>query len=158
MEATEVTIHSKTLNEIDNLNFSMLKLKLMDKDEGENWTYSKCDNAEWKYKMFLKLIYLYPQEKIVPDKEIDKFWHYHILDTRDYIKVTNKIFGRYLHHNPYFGLKDGEDRIELHICFQKTQELYKKHFGIYISNNNSVCTDGGDDSGDSSTCSSRCSN
>lgn len=156
METLEITNNQKAFKEIDELNFSMLKLKLMDKEEGESWTYEECDNAEWKYKMFLKLILLYPKEKIVPDKEVDTFWHYHILDTKDYIRVTNKIFGYYVHHNPYFGLNGNSS--ELSISFKKTIELYKKHFGTsYVTASMSSCTDG-DDSGDSSTCSSRCSN
>jgi hypothetical protein len=144
-------INNISINLIDELDFSMLKLKLMDKEEGENWTYQMCENAEWKYKMFLKLIYLYPNESIVPDLEIDKFWHYHILDTRDYISVTSKIFGKYIHHNPYFGFNGEDSRIELNKCFQKTQNLFKKHFGFSVSNLNSDC---GNDN--SSTCISSC--
>lgn len=154
MKITERTYDITAISQIDELNFAMLKLKLMDKEEGENWTCEMCDNAEWKYKMFLKLIYLYPCESIVPDKEIDKFWHYHILDTRDYIEMTIRIFGKYIHHYPYFGLNSEADKIELQKCFQKTQNLFEKHFGYSLLNANGCNSDGDD----SSTCSSSCRN
>jgi hypothetical protein len=155
MEIITQTTNPKAFTAIDELSFSMLKIKLMDKDEGEGWTYQECERIEWKYKMFLKLIYLYPKENIVPDKEIDIFWHYHILDTRDYIAVTNRIFGSYIHHYPYFGLNGEDDKKDLLSCFTKTESLFKKHFGFSLTNTNSVCSSG-DDGGDSSTCASRC--
>lgn len=92
--------HEK-IEEIKNLNFSMLKMKLGDTEEGEGWNNLQCDEAEKEYKLFLQLLYWYPKEKIVPTKNIDTFWHYHILDTRDYIEVTHRIFGEYIHHYPY---------------------------------------------------------
>lgn len=150
----QITDH-KAFRDIDELSFSMLKVKLMNKDEGEGWSYQECERIEWKYKMFLKLIYLYPNETIVPDKEIDTFWHYHILDTKDYIAVTNRIFGHYIHHYPYFGLSGEEDKEKLLDCFSKTQTLLKKHFGYTLIQTNSGCNSG-DDGGDSSTCASRC--
>lgn len=158
MKILEKIIEQKTLIEIEQLNFQMLKMKLMDKDDGEGWTYQECENAEWKYKMFLKLIYLYPNESVVPDREMDKFWHYHILDTRDYITITSKIFGKYIHHYPYFGLNGAEGKQDLKNCFDRTQTLLKKHFNFSLKTQSSSCTSGDDDGSDSSTCASRCRN
>ena len=40
------------------------------------------------------------------------------------------LFGRFLHHSPYFGLQGEEDRNQKEIAFAQTQTLFKKHFKI----------------------------
>ena len=47
---------------------------------------------------------------IIPNRLIDEFWHAHILDTEKYMEDCNKIFGKYFHHFPYYGMIDEEDR------------------------------------------------
>ena len=48
---------------------------------------------------------LYPTKRIVPTLTIDEFWHAHILDTRAYMADCKALFGKYMHHYPYSGLK-----------------------------------------------------
>lgn len=140
-------------NQIDSLDFELLKLKLKDSEEGEGWNSYQCDLAEMLYKRFLKLIYLYPKHRLVPSKTIDKFWHYHILDTRSYIKSTKEIFGVYIHHYPYLGLLGGDDVIELNMLFKKTLKLYLKTFNEpLIEGISSKCDSGGG----GSNCAGRC--
>ena len=117
------------LSKIDRLNLDILKLKLTHKEEGPGWNTRKFKTVEKQYKNFLKLILLYPTASIVPTKEIDTFWHYHILDTQKYFKDSNTIFGTYLHHFPYFGLRDKKDKRNLENAFEQTINLYKTHFG-----------------------------
>lgn len=111
-----------------NLNLSILRSKLEDAEEGPGWDFMQCNGAERKYKRFLILNIKYPDKAIVPDKEIDTFWHAHILDTRKYHADCDAIFGGYFHHYPYFGLKGKEDKMQLDKAFAETQELWKKEF------------------------------
>ncbi len=132
------------LQMINSLDFSMLKMKLMDPQEGKGWTQKECDDAEILYKNFLYLILKYPKESIVPTRFIDDFWHAHILDTRQYHKNCQNIFGGYLHHYPYFGLQGEEDAKDLKNTFAQTQILWQKEFGTIISQAHSICeTDSG---------------
>ena len=56
-------------------------------------------------------------------------WHYHILDTRAYCKDSDKVFGGYFHHFPYFGMRGDEDERNLRRAFEQTKGLYLEAFG-----------------------------
>lgn len=117
------------MDDIENLDFSMLKRKLQDKDEGQGWTAELCDDAEYQYKRFLALKRLFPNKDIVPNGAIDKFWHQHILDTAQYAVDCEIVFGYFLHHFPYFGMNGDSDAQNLTDAFEETKDLYFEHFG-----------------------------
>jgi len=110
----------------------MIKMKLKETEEGEGWTHEKCDSAEVEYKRYLHLCLIFGKG-IVPNKIMDKFWHYHILDTIAYHKDCDNVFGHYVHHFPYFGMRGEQDKIDLDNSFLKTKELYLQTFGEPIS-------------------------
>jgi hypothetical protein len=114
------------INEID---FTMIKLKLQDKEEGLGWTSSQCNEAEREYKRFLALKREYPEKDIVPHRQLDHFWHQHILDTEKYARDCQEIFGQFLHHYPYFGMNGDQDAQNLTNAFEETKALYLLHFG-----------------------------
>jgi len=109
--------------------------------EGEGLTPRQAGVAIAKYMAFLLLIYLFPQTKIVPTREIDLVWHHHVLDTSKYAEDCQELFGRFVHHYPYFGLRDESDRValrmqhrrNLEVAFAETQALFKEHLGIDIA-------------------------
>jgi hypothetical protein len=47
-----------------------------------------------------------------------------------YHKDCDNIFGYYLHHFPYFGVRSKEDAKNLQSAFEETQVLYKLHFNV----------------------------
>lgn len=116
------------MQDINAVNFTMVKLKIQDKEEGLGWSVVQCDEAEMEYKKFLALKRTFPEKEIVPNKQVDVFWHQHILDTRKYAEDCETIFGYFLHHFPYFGMKDEQEMQELEEAFEETQELYALHF------------------------------
>jgi hypothetical protein len=122
-------IGRKSIQAIENLNFRLQKVKMQNPEEGEGYSEEQTALAEKEYKRFLILLELYPEKPIVPNKIMDTFWHYHILDTQKYHNDCNKVFGGYLHHYPYFGLKGKEDAQNLESAFQETQRLYEFAFG-----------------------------
>ena|SRR6218665_1030994 len=117
---------------IAKIDLEMVKMKLREKEEGEGWSYEQCDSAEIEYKRYLHLCLVFGKG-IVPNKIMDKFWHYHILDTRAYHKDCEIVFGHYLHHFPYFGMRGDQDRQDLDNSFLKTKELYQQTFNESIS-------------------------
>lgn len=121
-----------TIAEID---LEMVKMKLRDADEGQGWSFEQCDSAEVEYKRFLHLNMKYKDAAIVPNKIMDTMWHYHILDTRAYHRDSEKIFGGYFHHFPYFGMRGEQDAQDLERAFYATKELYQKEFGESMARN-----------------------
>ncbi|MFA5936065.1 MAG: glycine-rich domain-containing protein-like [Patescibacteria group bacterium] len=114
---------------IAELDLTMVKWKLMDKNEGKGWDCDKTDDVEVRYKRFLLLNATVPNIDIVPTVDVDTMWHYHILDTQAYAVDCEKIFGEFFHHFPYFGLRGPEDAADLQRAFRATCALYEETFG-----------------------------
>lgn len=117
------------LEKLQTLDFGPIAFKLMHPDEGRGWKIEQVTRAIEQYRRFLFLNYLYPNQQIVPTQEIDRVWHAHILDTEKYRQDCELLFGHFLHHYPYFGIRDEADRQQLEQAFSQTQELFKSYFG-----------------------------
>ena len=118
---------------INDLDLEPIKYKLITEDNVTGLTLKQVDVIGEKYRAFLYLSKKYPDNNIVPNKEVDMFWHAHILDTYKYQEDCQKIFGQFFHHYPYFGMKDKNDEINLENSFNETLDLYKKEFPSKIS-------------------------
>jgi len=130
VERISYLINKKSIDPaIASINLEMVKMKLRDSEEGLGWTVEQSDEAEIEYKRYLHLTKKFPDESLVPHSVMDDMWHQHILDTRAYHKDCALIFGEYLHHFPYFGLRSEEDKQDLTSAFDKTQEIYAAEFG-----------------------------
>jgi len=113
---------------IAELDLEPIKFLLMDKVDGLGWDLSRANYIGELYRSFLYLIYKYPDDGVVPTPEIDKFWHFHILDTQKYHQDCQEIFGKYIHHNPYLGFRGDGDDVELQRKFSHTRMLIRKEF------------------------------
>ncbi len=111
------------------LDLDPIKFKLMNPDEGEGWDRETADRLEREYRRFLILIARHPAENIVPSRDVDKFWHGHILDTAKYAEDCGRTFGTFLHHFPYFGMRGEQDAAALAEAARATGALYEKEFG-----------------------------
>ncbi|HWA39544.1 MAG TPA: hypothetical protein VG873_16945 [Burkholderiales bacterium] len=114
---------------IQTLDLEPIKFKLMDADEGEGWSRETVDRLEVEYKRFLTLLVKYPDTVIAPSKEVDAFWHGHILDTMKYAEDCENVFGYFLHHFPYFGMRDANDAAAQAEAAAATHALLAKEFG-----------------------------
>lgn len=120
---------SKTIEKIKALDLSRVKNKLMNPHpEGEGWSKEQVDEAELWYKRFLHRYAANPTSvDNVPSLVVDKFWHFHILDTAKYASDCEQVFGHFLHHNPYYGIEgDAEAR---DASFKVSNEWYSREFG-----------------------------
>jgi hypothetical protein len=107
------------------------ELKRMMGDErlgGMGWSPGKLDYVEHQYKRWLILRRKYEGVTLPPSEDIDKFWHYHILDTRTYLRDCHVIFGYYLHHFPYLGIRGEDDWVNLERAYADTERLYTAEF------------------------------
>lgn len=93
--------------------------------ERHKWTESQAAEAEADYRRFLYLLAKYPDKVFVPwNDDLDKFWHEHIVDTRRYQNDCQKVFGKFIHHNPHISQNPSSDRR----AKLDTKELYRKEF------------------------------
>lgn len=120
------SIFTKKLQEI---NWEPIAYKL----NSQGWNEKKTSRGIIRYIMFLILCHLYPNYTIVADEEVDEVWHTHILDTMKYAQDCQYLFGHFLHHFPYLGLRGEEDEKKLNSAFDNTQSLYSEHFGDHYT-------------------------
>lgn len=74
------------------IDLSMVKMKLQEPDEGTDWTPAECEKTALEYKCHLTLNMRCEDRAIVPTKQIDTIWHFHILDTRAHHKDCDEVF------------------------------------------------------------------
>jgi hypothetical protein len=102
---------------------------MADADQGdEGWTLEHANAIELEYRRFLYLMKKFPREAASPVVDVDVFWHYHILDTMKYAVDCEKVFGHFLHHFPYFGMRGEEDEQALERAGVRMQQLYEETF------------------------------
>ena len=120
--------------EVNNLDFSDINAKLISE---YSWSQDKVEKVSLLYRKWIVLQKAYPELSIAPSESIDEYWHMHILDTRKYMIDCMTVFGYYLHHYPYFGLKgDSED---LDRGFEITRNLFKIHFNQELLDSANPC-------------------
>jgi len=111
------------------LDLSNVRMKLADADEGKGYGVSHLDIMEAEYRKFLSLHLAYPEMDVVPCQIVDEMWHQHILDTAAYREDCEAIFGRFLDHFPYFGMRGDDDARALHDAYEETLDRYRAAFG-----------------------------
>ena len=114
---------------IADLDLDPIKVKLMHKESGEAWSLEKVTAVEFEYRRFLYLMKTFPAEQTAPLVDVDTFWHYHILDTMKYALDCEQVFGYFLHHFPYIGLRGADDEAAHHRVGERMRELYELTFG-----------------------------
>lgn len=128
-----------TVAAIQALDLDPIKLKLMDPEEGQGWSREYADRMEVAYKRYLTLLAKFPEETIAPTKDVDKFWHGHILDTMKYAEDCENVFGYFLHHFPYFGMRGEQDAADLRAASERMHEIYEREFGEKMAHSASWC-------------------
>jgi hypothetical protein len=115
---------------IAHIDFTMLREKLIMSPEegGQSWSVEMAEKAEAKYKKWLFLKLKYENVLIPPPRDIDTFWHGHIVDSLAYTRDTAAIFGQYVHHYPYFGMRGQADHQKLLDAFENTKRLYREEY------------------------------
>jgi hypothetical protein len=122
-------MNAQEMHAIAVLDLEPIKVKLMHEESGEGWSLERANAVEFEYRRFLYLMKQYPHEQTAPLVDVDTFWHYHILDTMKYAADCDAVFGHFLHHFPYIGLR-GENDEAAHIRVGlRMKELYEATFG-----------------------------
>jgi hypothetical protein len=127
---------------IAQLDLDPIKVKLMHKESGEGWSLAYATLIEGEYRRFLCLMKRYPDEPMAPLFDVDIFWHYHILDTMKYAADCDAVFGYFLHHFPYLGLRGEDDEAAHHRVGARMKELYEATFGASLPDDGDAAVTG----------------
>ena len=130
---------AQMVSAIEALDLDPIKLKLMDAEEGQGWSREYTDRMELAYKRFLILLVRFPDQVIAPTKDVDKFWHGHILDTMKYAEDCEEVFGYFLHHFPYFGMRGADDAANLRAASENMHAIYEREFGESLPSGRAFC-------------------
>lgn len=126
-------ITAERLRRADELDLEPVVYKLTHPEPGEPpLSLTEADHAAALYRCFLKLCLLCPGAAIVPTRQLDHVWHTHMLDTAKYRADCDHVFGRFLDHFPYAGLRGDADRSAWRDDFAGTRRLFREHFGVDI--------------------------
>lgn len=128
---TQKPLH-EVMAAIEALDLESVKQRIMDPELGEGWTREYAESIEAAYKRYLLMQVKYPDdaEDILLSKDVDEFWHTHILQTQKYFADCQAMFGNYLHHNPHVGEITAEVQAERERQAERTRQLYEMEFGV----------------------------
>src|SRR5712691_9729680 len=116
---------------INALDLESVKIRVIDPELGKGWTREHAEGIERGYRTYLTMLAKYPDhaEDILLSKDVDEFWHTHILQTIKYTEDCEEVFGKYLHHAPHIGEVTSADKEKRVALAEKTRSLYQKEFG-----------------------------
>ena len=117
------------LAKVNAIDLEAITYKVTTCPEGPQWSLEKAFHAEKWYRRFLYLTLQNPETSVIPTSAIDEYWHYHILDSQKYMKDCEFLFGSYLHHFPYLGLRGDADVRQLENAFKTTLDTFQNIFG-----------------------------
>ncbi len=116
---------------IQAIDLSPIRFKLAHDESHTPWSLDEIMRVEGEYRQFLFLTEVVGDSiSVVPTTDIDRFWHAHILDTTKYAVDCDAMFGHFLHHFPYLGMRSAEDQERLRRSFVATGNLFGEHFGV----------------------------
>lgn len=115
----------KVQEKVAQVDFSMQVNKMIEYNKLDKDYVMACMQ---QYKNFLVLQMVYKDVDFVPNGMIDEAWHQHILDTAKYREDCNMLFGRFLEHYPYFGLRGKEDENRWNKASDSSERVYEHHF------------------------------
>jgi len=119
---------------IEKWDFTLTKQKLLE-PEYAGWTEERANAAEVGYKRYLAITKALNGFQLVPNGDIDRFWHEHILDTRRYLTDSYELFGGFLHHYPYFGMRGEEDTQKWKDVAKQSEDIWKECFNEPLYSN-----------------------
>lgn len=121
-------ILSSSLKLVEKWDFTLTKEKLLEPGYA-GWSPERIKKAEENYKRYLALTKALNGYQPVPNGDIDRFWHEHILDTKRYAEDCNELFGYFLHHYPFFGMRGEQDNTAWLQASDFSNSLWSTQFG-----------------------------
>ncbi len=97
-------------------------------DFPKDWTREQRERALDRYCKWLRLKQKHLMARMAPTRDIDLFWHLHMLSPVAYHRDCMRLFGKLLDHNGGFGKGPGE-LPELQRVFTQTATWWEEEYG-----------------------------
>ncbi len=94
----------------------------------QDWTREKRETEAARYEQFLVLAAKHPGKRATPTREIDEFWHLHMLHPVAYHEDCQRLFGRVFDHDGGFGTGPGELPV-LKTAFREFAARWQDEYG-----------------------------
>jgi len=97
-------------------------------DFPQDWSQQQREAACARYQKWLRLKRGHANSPLAPTRDIDRFWHLHMLSPVAYSRDCMALFGKLLDHDGGFGKEEGE-RPELQRVFEQTARWWELEYG-----------------------------
>ena len=122
-----MVVASELKQKLDERDFSRVRSRLK-RDHNYNDDY--IARMEEEYKKFIALCASSRTTGLGIARELDEFWHAHLMFTKDYESMCDQVKGSFIHHNPADEEEsDGSRKQKVLVGYTKTYELYVNSFG-----------------------------
>lgn len=127
----KLDVRSEALQSVPSQGFvtvDLLKASYRSDSFPQDWTKEQRERALLRYFKWLQLKLRNPKARLAPTRDIDHFWHLHMLSPVAYYKDCMRLFGRLLDHDGGFGKGAGELPI-LQKVFKRTAQMWEEEYG-----------------------------
>ncbi|KAK42782.1 hypothetical protein BG58_38035 [Caballeronia jiangsuensis] len=124
----DASVFEEAMSLTEAWNFDLAIQKIIE-TKVETWTSVRAHKAVQNYKRYMAVTKALGGTQLVPNGDIDEIWHMHILDTRAYMRDSEQLFGKYLHHYPYFGMLGEENERQWREVQGESEKLWQRLFG-----------------------------
>lgn len=110
------------------LSVDLLRASYRSDDFPRDWSHDQRAHALVRYQKWLGLKIANATVRLAPTRDIDLFWHLHMLSPVAYFRDCKRYFGRLLDHDGGFG-KDPSEVDQLRTIFEQTARLWESSYG-----------------------------
>ncbi len=129
MNTADLIENAKTgAAELPHLSVDLVAASYRSDDFPTDWTAEQREASALRYRQWLHLKQLQPNSRLAPTRDIDFFWHLHMLAPVAYYRDCMRLFGRLMDHDGGFGKGDGE-LPELQQVYVETARLWEVVYG-----------------------------
>ncbi|RYZ17712.1 MAG: glycine-rich domain-containing protein-like [Myxococcaceae bacterium] len=106
------------------LSVDLIRSSYRSEDFPADWTDAQRRHSLDRYEKWLLLKVKHPDARLAPTRDIDRFWHLHMLSPVAYVNDCQRLFGQLLDHDGGFG-HDPAELPELKRVFRETATLWE---------------------------------
>ena len=112
----------------DPISVDLLRAASRSESFPKDWSPERTQAALGNYRKFLLLAAKNPGRPIAPTRDIDQFWHLHMLHPQAYYDDCQRLLGKILDHDGGFG-KDPQELPVLGQHFDQTASMWQAAYG-----------------------------
>ncbi len=115
--------------QLPEISTDLLRASYRSDDFPQDWTEEQRLRSLRRYRMWLGLKQRHPRARLAPTRDIDLFWHLHMLAPVAYQRDCARLFGRVLDHDGGYGKYLAEVPI-LVAVFRETALLWEELYRV----------------------------